>query len=141
MAQLNYNDYHCLKELRQSLNQYVQQYNSTPHSSLAGKTPIDRFFEESNTIVRIPQQQADKMFLLEIERKVSTDNVIVIDQLEYEVDYKYAGMKVLLRYSPDFREVYVVDRESNSLEKINILKKTDNSKIVRKKMRMVSDDE
>ena len=50
-------------------------------------------------------------------------------------------MKVLLRYSPDFREVYVVDRESNSLEKINILKKTDNSKIVRKKMRMVSDDE
>ena len=102
---------------------------------------IDRFFEESNTIVRIPQQQADKMFLLEIERKVSADNVIVIDQLEYEVDYKYAGMKVLLRYSPDFREVYVVDRESNSLEKINILKKTDNSKIVRKKMRMVSDDE
>ena len=81
------------------------------------------------------------MFLLEIERKVSADNVIVIDQLEYEVDYKYAGMKVLLRYSPDFREVYVVDRESNSLEKINILKKTDNSKIVRKKMRMVSDDE
>ena len=141
MAQLNYNDYHCLKELRQSLNQYVQQYNSTPHSSLAGKTPIDRFFEESNTIVRIPQQQADKMFLLEIERKVSADNVIVIDQLEYEVDYKYAGMKVLLRYSPDFREVYVVDRESNSLEKINILKKTDNSKIVKKKMRMVSDDE
>lgn len=141
MSQLNYNDYHSLQELKNSLLKYVQQYNNTIHTSLNGKKPIDRFFEESNMIVRVPQEMIDKMFLLEIERKVSADNVILIDQVQYEVDYKYAGMKVLLRYSPDLKDVYVVNKDDQTLEKINILKKVENSKITRKKVRMVSEDE
>ena len=49
-------------------------------------------------------QEVERSFLLEIERKVSNDSVIVIDEKEYEVNYKYQGQKLLIRYSPDLKK-------------------------------------
>ena len=138
MANINYNDFHSLDELRKSLLEYVQKYNSTVHSSLNGKSPIDRFFEESNMIIRMSQERIDKAFLLEIERKVSSDNVIVIEDKEYEVNYKYAGRKLLLRYSPDLSKIYVVNNDE-SLEEIHLLDKHSNSNVKRQKVMMTKD--
>ena len=82
MAGLDMQDFHSLDELRGSLHSYVQRYNQTPHSSLRGMTPQDRFFSEPEQIRRLPADDIDKHFLLEIERRVSADCVIVIDQIE-----------------------------------------------------------
>lgn len=139
MAGLNMNDYKSIDELRESLMKYVQSYNQTIHQSLNGKTPQDRFFEESALITRFDDESIDKIFLLEIERKVSNDNVIVIDQKEYEVNYKYAGQKLLLRYSPDLSQIYVVDRETNQLEEIHLLDKKANSTIKREKVKFTEE--
>ena len=68
-------------------------------------------------------QEVERSFLLEIERKVSNDSVIVIDEKEYEVNYKYQGQKLLIRYSPDLKKVYVVDSISKELEPIQLLDK------------------
>lgn len=103
MAGLDMQDFHSLDELRGSLHSYVQRYNQTPHSSLRGMTPQDRFFSESEQIRRLPADDIDKHFLLEIERRVSADCVIVIDQIEYEVDYRFARQRIRLRYSPDMK--------------------------------------
>lgn len=133
MAGLNMNDFSSLDELRESFARYVQKYNQSPHSSLNGKTPQDRFFEESNLIVRLDDDRIDKTFLLEVERRVSRDNVISLEDEEYEVDYKYAGKKIVLRYSPDLKKIYTVDRSTGEMEEIHLLNKISNSDYHRQK--------
>lgn len=135
MATLNMNDFHSLEELRQSLFGYVDKYQHTGHSSLEGKSPSERFFEDSEHIIRLNKEELDTFFLLEIERRVSADNVIVIDQEEYEVHYRYASQRITLRYSPDLKQVYIVDPHTGSLEKIKLLNKHENAHIKREKIR------
>lgn len=139
MAELNMDDYKNIDELRVAFAKYVQSYNQTVHSSLNGKTPQDRFFEESHLIRRIPDEDIDKIFLLEIERKVSNDNVIMIDNVAYEVHYRYAGQKLLLRYSPDLSKIYVADKDTGQLDEIHLLNKTANSTIKREKVKFTED--
>lgn len=136
MSSLNMKEYKNLDELRVSLMRFVQSYNQSGHSSLNAQSPQDRFFEESSIIIRIDEEKIDNVFLFEIERKVSNDNVVVIDQVEYEVNYHYAGQKVVLRYAPDLSRVYIVDQETEELKEIKLLNKEENAHIKREKVMM-----
>lgn len=136
MASLNLNDFHSLEELRESLFEFVQKYNQREHSSLNGKSPMDRFFEESQLIIRMSDKQIEQSFLLEIERTVSNDSVVRIEEKDYEVNYRYQGQKILLRYSPDLSKIYVVDKETNELTQIELLDKHKNSTMHRKKVKI-----
>ena len=127
LSQLNMHDYKNLDEVRDSLMKYVQHYNQSPHSSLEGKTPQDRFFQEASLIVRLDENCIEKTFLLEVERRVSKDNIVVIENQEYEVDYRYSGKKLLLRYSPDLKRIYSVDRKTGEMEEVHLLNKVSNS--------------
>lgn len=128
-------DYHDLKSFNEDLRAYIQKYNTKPHSSLEdNKSPNDRFYEESNIIIEIDKESIERSFLLELERKVSADSIVIIDNKEYEVDYHYQNQKVLLRYSPDLSKVYVVDKSDDSLKEIKLLDKKTNSSIKRKKI-------
>lgn len=132
MASLDMRDFHSLDELRGSLLAFVRQYNLRPHSSLGGKSPQDRFFSEPELIRRLPEEQVGQAFLLEIERRVSADSVIVIDQVEYEVDYRFAKQRITLRYSPDMENIYVVELDG-TLTPIHLLNKQDNASVKREK--------
>jgi putative transposase len=127
MAALDMRDFHSLEELRGSLHAFVQRYNQAPHSSLRGLSPLDRFFSEPEQIRRLSEESLRQDFLLEIERRVSADSVIVIDQIEYEVDYR-----IRLRYSPDMKEIFIVETDG-MLTPIRLLNKTENALIKRKK--------
>lgn len=140
MAGLDMQDFHSLDELRGSLHSYVQRYNQTPHSSLHGMSPQDRFFSEPEQIRRIPEEKIHTDFLLEIERRVSADSVIVIDQIEYEVDYRFAKQRIRLRYSPDMKDIFVVE-PNGFLTPIRILNKTENALIKREKIHLCKGDE
>ena len=135
MASLDMGDFHTLDELRGSLLAFVHRYNLSPHSSLAGKSPQDRFFSEPELIRRIPEDVVGQTFLLEIERRVSVDCVIVIDQVEYEVDCRFAKQRITLRYSPDMKEIYVVEA-SGALTPIRLLNKQENASVKREKVRL-----
>ena len=129
------NDYHDLDTFNKDLRTYIQKYNTTPHSSLEDNmSPNDRFYKESNIIVEMSQEKIEKSFLLELERTVTPDSVIKIDNIEYEVDYHYQNQKVLLRYSPDLSKVYVVDKSDDSLKEIKLLDKISNSGVKREKI-------
>lgn len=140
MAGLDMRDFHSLDELRDSLHAYVQKYNQSPHSSLHGISPQDRFFSEPEQIRRLSSDEIEKDFLLEIERRVSADCVIVIDQIEYEVDCRFARQRIRLRYSPDMKEIFIVESDG-ALTPIRILNKTENALIKREKVRLCKGDE
>lgn len=135
MASLDMGDFHTLDELRGSLLAYVRQYNQAAHSSLHGKSPQERFFSEPECIRRIPEGQIGQSFLLEAQRRVSPDCVLVIGQTEYEVDCRFAKRKVTLRYTPDMGEVYVVEPDG-SLSPIRLLDKQGNASVKREKIRL-----
>lgn len=60
MSKLNMHDFESLDDLRDSLMHWVQKYNQSPHSSLNGRTPQDRFFEESSLIIRMDEERIEK---------------------------------------------------------------------------------
>ena len=135
MASLDMRDFRTLEELRGSLLTYVRQYNQAVHSSLKDKSPQDRFFSESELIKRLPEDLIERSFLMEIERRVSSDCVIVIDQVEYEVNYRFAKQRITLRYSPDMEEIYVVESDG-ALTPIRLLNKQENAHVKRDKIRI-----
>ena len=140
MATLDMRDFHSLEELRGSLYAFVQQCNQSPHSSLRGCSPQDRFFSEPEQIRRLSEEDIRQNFLLEIERRVSADSVIVIDQVEYEVDYRFARQRIRLRYSPDMKDIFIVEADG-TLAPIRLLNKTENALIKREKVRLCKGDE
>lgn len=140
MASLDMRDFHSLLQLRSSLFSYVQRYNQSPHSSLRGRSPQDRFFSEPEQIRRLAPEQLHTDFLLEIERRVSSDSVIVIDQVEYEVDCRFARQRIRLRYSPDMKEIFLVEPDG-TLTPIRLLNKQENASVKRKKVLLCKGDE
>ena len=81
----------------------------------------------------------ESSFLLEAERRVSADCVIVMDQIEYEVDYRFAKQRITLRYSPDIEKIFVVEAD-DSLTPIRLLNKQENSMVKRDKVRLTGGD-
>lgn len=140
MASLDIRDFHSLDELRGNLFAYVQKYNQSPHASLKGMSPQDRFFSEPELIRRLSPDEIERDFLLEIERRVSSDSVIIIDQVEYEVDYRFAKQRIRLRYSPDMKEIFIVETEG-TLTPIHLLNKQENAFIKREKIHLCRGEE
>ena len=140
MVALDIRDFHSLDELRGNLLAYVNTYNNSPHSSLKGKTPQERFFSEPECFHRLADDEIDKDFLLEIERRVSADSVIVIDQVEYEVNCRFAKQRIKLRYSPDLKDIFIVETDG-TLTPIRLLNKTENAFVKREKVHLCRGEE
>ncbi|NCD10322.1 MAG: IS481 family transposase [Negativicutes bacterium] len=140
MATLDIRDFHSLEELRGNLFAYVARYNQTVHSSLHGKSPQDRFFLEPERIKRLSEQDIENSFLLEIERRVSSDSVIVIDQIEYEVDCRFSKQRIRLRYSPSLENIFIVEADG-TLTPIRLLNKHDNAFVKREKLHLCKGEE
>lgn len=135
LASLDMRKFHSLDQLRTDFAAYVSRYNQTPHSSLGRMTPQERFFSEPEQIRRLSQEDIDHSFLLEIERRVSPDSVILIGKTEYEVHYRYAKQRIRLRYSPDMEKVFVVE-PSGELTPVRLLNKQENSLVKRERVRL-----
>lgn len=135
MAGLDIRDFHSLDKLRGNLLAYVQTYNQSPHSSLKGMSPQDRYFSEPNLFCRLSDEEIEHSFLLEIERKVSADSVITIDQVEYEVDCRFAKQRIRLRYSADLKNLFVVEADG-TLTPIRLLNKKENAFVKREKIHL-----
>lgn len=133
MACLDMNEFQSLEQLRSSLDAFVDSYNHTAHASLSGHSPADRFFSEPDQFRRLDRETIDHSFLLEIDRTVSADSVVVIDRTEYQVDCRFAKQRIKLRYSPDLADIFVVGPDG-ALIPIRLLDKKANSTAKREKL-------
>lgn len=140
LAVTDLTEFSSLEAIQESLNQFVDKYNHTVHSSLDGRTPDERFFSEPEYIRRLSREEIEKDFLLEIDRRVSPDCVLTIDDVEYEVDCRYARKKVKLRYSPDMRDIYLVESD-DTLTPIRLLNKQENAEVKRRKIYLSGGEE
>lgn len=129
MASLRYSEFHSVDEYQSSLNEYVNNYNNTPHSSLNGLTPMERYLKETDLVKKLDETSLEKDFLFEIERRVSIDNIVVIDNKEYEVPAVYSSKKVRIKYLDSKDGVFIVDGDKQI--EIKPLDKKANAKRVR----------
>ena len=138
MATYNLTSKTTIEQFKKDLLEYVVKYNNTKHSQL-NCSPFNRYFQDQNHQIMLGDDKLDKIFLLEIERKVSIDCVIPINSVDYEVPQKYANKRVKIRYSPDLKRIFVVNPD-DTLEEITILDKKANSKIKRNKPKFNIED-
>lgn len=129
MSTLNYSEFHSVEEYQVSLNEYVNTYNNNVHSSLNGLTPMERYLKEVELVKKIDEYSLEKDFLFEIERRVSIDNIVVIDNKEYEVPAVYSSKKVRIKYLDPNDGVFIVDNDKQI--EIKPLDKKANAKRVR----------
>lgn len=129
MSTLNYSEFHSVEEYQVSLNEYVNTYNNNVHSSLNGLTPMERYLKEVELVKKIDEYSLEKDFLFEIERRVSIDNIVVIDNKEYEVPAVYSSKKVKIKYLDPKDGVFIVDNDKQI--EIKPLDKKANAKRVR----------
>lgn len=138
-SSLDMRDFTDIEQFRDDFAAYARRYNQSPHSSLGGRSPQDRFFEEPQQTHRLTQDEIEQFFLLEIERRVSADSVVMIGKTEYEVHYRYAKQRIRIRYSPDMEKVYVVE-PSGGLVPVRLLNKLENASIKREKVHLSGGD-
>jgi putative transposase len=92
-----------IDELNRQFSTFVNDiYHTKVHGSL-GQSPREKFQAglSKTTIRRMDANQLEQFFLCSIKRKVRLDATVRIDNIYYEVDMKYAGETVDIRFPID----------------------------------------
>lgn len=95
-------------ELR--LQHFLEEiYNESPHESLEEETPASRFSADSKPL-RFPEndQALRAHFVVHIRRRVSADNVVSLDNIDYEVPRGHAGEILMVKRGVLDRRISVV---------------------------------
>lgn len=137
MRGLDWNSIESIDKLNELLNEFVSKYNSSNHSSLKDDNgdlmcPNTRWFKDSSLIKKLDNAFLDIAFLHTAYPKIRSDAIAYIKGSEFEVNMKYIGKKITVKYNPIcLDEAWIYDNDK-LIEKINLVNKTDNSKIKRK---------
>jgi transposase InsO family protein len=75
------------------------EYHHTVHGGLDGKTPLERFMQDT-AITRAAPEDLDALMRMRVNRKVNRDRTIRLDGRLYEAPDGYAGEVVEVRYDP-----------------------------------------
>lgn len=102
LSRLCANDTQTLEALNRRLWAWVEgEYHHTPHRSLEGLTPLERWAKSAEA-VRFPDPalDLDEIFLFETKRKVQKDRTVSLHGVVYEVDAALVGETITLLYDP-----------------------------------------
>ena len=105
MRGLNWNEIDSIDKLNELLLDFINDYNNKLHSSLKDEddnliTPTNRFFKDSNLIKKLDNNFIDIAFLHTAYPKIRSDAIAYIKNHEYEVNMKYIGRKITVKYDP-----------------------------------------
>jgi transposase InsO family protein len=119
-----------LEELNQSFSKWLlYKYNKKKHSTIK-MTPFDRYFSDlSNVKVRKASiNLLQTAFLHTTERKVNNDSTISFEGKLYEVNAKYIGEKIQIRFDPQKKDELYLFENDKQIAKLSKLDKHANSK-------------
>ena len=107
-----------IDDLNDLLATYVARHNSTPHSALGGRTPLEVWEEMTAEAPVRPHRGAewlDECFLNRTTRKVNRDSTVRVNTVTYDVPPRLVGERVEIRYEAGGdRRVWVVDDRGES---------------------------
>ena len=84
--------------LRHRLRHFLRRYNDTPHESLGGQTPRERWLADSRELVfRKSADQLAEAFVVTEERRVSNDHIVRYRGTDYEAPRGLARQRVHVR--------------------------------------------
>ena len=100
MRGLNWNEIDSIESLNELLKDFVNNYNNSVHSSLEKEegnptTPRQRWFKDSNMIVKKENNFIDIAFLHTAYPTIRSDAIAYIKGHEFEVDMKYIKKKLI----------------------------------------------
>jgi len=103
MVGLDLSSIDSIDRLNELLWEFLEQkYHRSPHSSLDGRTPIDRYMaDEAHMRFPTSPKEVHEAFLACVKRKVKGDATISIDNVAFEVPQKFIGKSLAIRYNPD----------------------------------------
>ena len=137
MRGLNWNDIKSIDELNNLLDEFIIKYNNSNHSSLKNEndeniSPNTRWFKDRDKIKKLDNNFIDIAFLHTAYPTIRSDAIAYIKSHEFEVDMKYIGKKITVKYNPfDFSTAWIYDN-GKLIEDIHLVNKVDNSKVKRK---------
>lgn len=137
MRGLKWDEIKSIDELNDKLNDFISNYNNTVHSSLEqenGKivSPNIRWFKDANLIKKLDNNFIDIAFLHTAYPKIRSDAIAYIKNHEFEVDMKYIGKKIIVKYNPFNYETAWIYEDGKLIQDIHLVNKVDNSKVKRK---------
>ncbi len=111
-----------------------EDYNHTPHESLRGMTPSQRWLAEDRDLT-LPADGSwlDEQFLITEERTVSNDHVVSIDGILYEVPRACHGRIVILRHLLSERRTVCVDGREVEIHPLDLTRNALDPRARRKK--------
>ncbi|NLI58916.1 MAG: DDE-type integrase/transposase/recombinase [Clostridium sp.] len=107
LSQLDMNNIRSLEDLNLKFWKWLDEdYHKKPHSSLNGLTPLDFFMSQISRVkLCTDPAQLEEKLLLRIKRKVNHDGTFPINNILYETDIKFAGLRVEVRYDPQWLDI------------------------------------
>lgn len=137
MRGLDWNSIASINDLNTLLKDFITNYNMSNHSSLKDDSdnpisPNTRWFKDASLIKKLDNDFIDIAFLHTAYPKIRSDAIAYIKNHEFEVNMKYIGKKIIVKYDPlNFESAWIFD-DGKLIEKITLVNKVDNSKIKRK---------
>ena len=137
MRGLNWNEIKSIDELNNLLDEFIIKYNNSNHSSLKNEndeniSPNTRWFKDCDKIKKLDNNFIDIAFLHTAYPTIRSDAIAYVKSHEFEVDMKYIGKKITVKYNPfDFSTAWIYDN-GKLIEDIHLVNKVDNSKVKRK---------
>ena len=137
MRGLKWDEIKNIDELNNLLKDFVNLYNNKIHSSLKDDneeliSPNTRWFKDVNKIKKIDNNLIDTYFLHTAYPRIRYDAIAYIKGYEFEVNMKYIGKKIIVKYNPEDMTKAWIYEENKSIEEIKLVNKIDNSKVKRK---------
>lgn len=94
------------------------EYQKKPHSAHKTLSPLDYFMSQDSTIKLFSSPAIlEEKFLLRINRKIIHDATFTINNILFETNSKFVGMKIEIRYDPEWlkdssKPVFIYDNDT-----------------------------
>ncbi|MCM8900188.1 DDE-type integrase/transposase/recombinase [Caldicoprobacter algeriensis] len=92
-----------LEDLNEQYFKWLNEDYQHKHHSAIGMSPFDFFMSQVSRIRQVNDlNQLDEIFLVRVSRKVYHDATLQVGNYLYETDQKFAGMRLEVRYDPEW---------------------------------------
>lgn len=109
LSRLDINTINSIEDLNLKFWTWLESdYQRKLHSGI-GMSPLDFFMSQVSRIKLVSDIDGlNENFLLRLSRKIGKDATLQIDRTLYETDQKFAGMRLEVRYDPEWIKSYTM---------------------------------